>query len=262
MTDLPAGAFRSALVTGGGSGLGRALTLALASDGVDVLVVGRTEAKLLETAELAATLPGRVTTAVCDLRDADAVAALFAATEDVPYILVNNAAGAFVAFAEEISPSGWNAVVSSTLNSTFYVSSAWMKARVAQAGGGGVILNVSSATCAGGSPGTVHSGAAKSGVTSMTKSLAAEWGRYGIRVNALEAGAFHTEGGATQIWSDPSISERIERKVVLGRIADLDEMVQPARFLISPAASYMTGSIVKVDGGWSLNPWLYISPDD
>lgn len=255
-------AYRSALVTGGGSGLGRALTLSLAADGIDVVIVGRTEAKLAETVTLATDLPGTVTSAVCDLRDADSVERLLESLDEPPYILVNNAAGAFVAFAEDITPSGWSAVVDSTLNSTFYVSRAWMRTRLARAGHGGVILNISSATCAGGSPGTVHSGAAKSGVTSMTKSLAVEWGRHGIRVNALEAGAFHTEGGATQIWSDPSISERIEGTVVLGRIADLEEMVQPARFLVSGAASYMTGSIVRVDGGWSLNPWLYISPDE
>jgi NAD(P)-dependent dehydrogenase (short-subunit alcohol dehydrogenase family) len=260
--DRHVDAYASALVTGGGSGLGRALALSLAADGTDVLIVGRTESRLRETAAMAGPEGGRVTYAVCDLRDADAVAELFAGLQTVPYILVNNAAGAFVALAEDVTPSGWTAVVRSTLDSTFYVSSSWMKARVSSHGGGGVILNISSATCAGGSPGTVHSGAAKSGVTSMSKTLAIEWARFGIRVNALEAGAFHTDGGATQIWAEDGVAARIESAVALGRIADVDEMVQPARFLVSPGASYMTGSIVKVDGGWSLNSWLYITPDN
>lgn len=255
-------AYRSALITGGGSGLGQAMALSLANSGVAVTIVGRTEEKLRQTVGLAAAAPIPVDYVVCDLRDPDAVAAMFDSMESVPYVLVNNAAGAFVAFAEDVSPSGWLAVVNSTLNSTFFVSSAWMKARRRTCGGGGVILNISSATCAGGSPGTVHSGAAKSGVTSLSKTLAVEWARFGIRVNALEAGAFHTEGGATQIWAKPHIAERIESSVALGRIADLDEIVQPALFLVSPGASYMTGSIVRVDGGWSLNSWLYISPED
>ncbi len=263
MTDIRhTGAYQSALITGGGSGLGRAVALSLAATGVAVTIVGRTENKLLQTVDLAQELPGSVEYAVCDLRDAEAVVEMFDAMETVPYTLVNNAAGAFVDFAENISPAGWTAVVNNTLNSTFYVSSSWMKGRMRTNGGGGVILNISSATCVGGSPGTVHSGAAKSGVTSMSKTLAIEWARFGIRVNALEAGAFHTEGGATQIWSDIRISDRIKDKVVLGRIAELDEIVQPALFLISPGASYMTGAIVRVDGGWSLNPWLYISPED
>ena len=263
MTDSPHDdAYQTALITGGGSGLGQALAVALAETGVAVTIVGRTEEKLQHTVDLATHAMGRVDYVVCDLRDPDAVNAMFDAMKTVPYTLVNNAAGAFVAFAEDISSSGWMAVVNSTLNSTFFVSSAWMKGRMRTRSGGGVILNISSATCAGGSPGTVHSGAAKSGVTSMTKTLAIEWSRFGIRVNALEAGAFHTEGGATQIWGEPHIADRIQSKVALGRIADLDEMVQPALFLVSPRASYMTGSIMRVDGGWSLNNWLYISPDD
>lgn len=256
------GEYQSALITGGGSGLGREMALRLAADDVHVTVVGRTLEKLKETAELAADLPGPVDVEVCDLRDPEAVQAMVDRLDWVPHILVNNAAGAFVAFAEDISPSGWMAVVDSTLNSTFHMSRAWMKGRHAQGDPSGVILNISSATCAGGSPGTVHSGAAKSGVTSMTKTLAVEWARYGIRVNALEAGAFMTEGAASQIWSQPHIAERIESNIPLGRIADLDEMVEPALFLISSKSSYMTGSIVRVDGGWALNPWLYISPDD
>lgn len=263
MTDeRHADAYRHALITGGGSGLGRSMALALSESGTDVTVVGRTRETLEETAALAADNPGAIYIAVCDLRDADAVGQLFATMDAVPYVLINNAAGAFVALAEDISANGWTAVVASTLNSTFFVSSAWMKGRMRTRGGGGVILNVSSATCVGGSPGTVHSGAAKSGVTSMSKTLAVEWARHGIRVNALEAGAFKSEGGEAQIWSEQHIADRIRAKIVLGRIAELNEMVQPALFLVSPAASYMTGSIVRVDGGWSLNSWLYISPDD
>jgi hypothetical protein len=250
-----------ALVTGGGSGLGRALTLALVGLGAEVWIVGRTPETLAGTRELAAERADRVHPVTCDLRDPDAVQAAVDALPAPPDLLVNNAAGAYVALAEDVSPRGFAAVVDASLTSVFHVSRAWMLAR-REAGGGGVVVNVSSATVDGGSPGTVHSGAAKAGVVSMTKTLAIEWARYGIRVNAVAAGAFETEGAARQIWSDEAIRDRIVRAVPLRRIAAVEEIVGPCLFLLSTAASYVTGDVLRVDGGWALNPWLYIDPED
>jgi NAD(P)-dependent dehydrogenase (short-subunit alcohol dehydrogenase family) len=252
----------SAIVTGGGSGLGQALALALAADGLTVYVWGRRAEKLAETVSLAEDLAGRVVSVVCDVSVPEQVQEAIAASasgSETPGILVNNAAGAFVQMAEEISPNGWNAVMSATLNGVFYCSTSWCRARVATSGGG-VILNVTSATTDNGSPGTAHSGAAKAGVHSLTKSLALEWSRWGIRVNAIAPGAFLTGGGAEQIWTDDSIEQRILNSVPLGRFADVEEIVEPAQFLVSAGARYMTGAVVKVDGGWTLNKWLYQTP--
>jgi NAD(P)-dependent dehydrogenase (short-subunit alcohol dehydrogenase family) len=252
---------RSALVTGGGSGLGRAVAMKLAGEGVDVWVCGRTEDSLAETVSLADPDGGAISSVVCDVTDPAAVAMMYETIGHVPAILVNNAAGAFVAFAENISPNGFRAVVDVSLNGAYHVISEWGRRHIA-AGSPGVAVNVTSATVDGGSPGTVHSGAAKSGLVSITKTLAIEWARYGLRINAIAPGAFATEGAEANIWSRAETEDRILRSVPLGRLASVDEIALPTLFLVSEAASYATGAVWKVDGGWTLNGWLYESPDD
>lgn len=254
--------FASAIVTGGGSGLGRALALELAGAGVDVFVWGRREEPLRGTQGLARDARGTITPVVCDVTDRAQIARALAASSGngVPGALVNNAAGAYVQLAHKVSPRGWSAVLAASLDGVFNVSQAWCATRVAQAPGG-VVLNITSATVEGGSPGTAHSGAAKAGVTSLTKTLAVEWARWGIRVNALAPGAFVTDGGAAQIWADSAIEQRILDAIPMRRFADVDEIVAPATFLLSRGGRYMTGSIVKVDGGWTLNDFLYTTPD-
>jgi len=252
-----------ALVTGGGTGLGRGLALRLAAAGVDVWIAGRRRELLEETRDIAGAEAGRVHPYPCDLRDPAACVELVEAVDGPAGagILVNNAAGTFTALAEDVSPNGWHAVIDATLNAPFYVTSAWAKRRIRD-GAGGVVLNIASATTDGGSPGTVHSGAAKSGLISMTKTLAAEWARFGIRVNALSPGPFETSGAADWIWTDKAIRERVVSAVPLGYIAPVDEVVDPALFFLSKAARYATGSVLKLDGGWTLTDWLYIRPND
>jgi NAD(P)-dependent dehydrogenase (short-subunit alcohol dehydrogenase family) len=250
----------AALVTGGGTGLGQALALRLVAAGIEVAIVGRRLEPLIETRNLAGDAADRLRLHTCDLRDAEACTDLIEEIGETG-MLVNNAAGTFVAKAEDISPNGWRAVVDSTLNAPFYVTSAWGKRRIRE-GQGGVVVNIASATTDGGSPGTVHSGAAKAGLISMTKTLAMEWARFGIRVNALSPGPFETPGAASWIWKQDRIRARVESSVPLGYIAPLDEIVHPALFLLSTAARYATGSVLKVDGGWTLTHWLYVHPDD
>jgi len=259
---LPGATFEwsSAIVTGGGTGLGRAITLRLAEAGVDVWIAGRRIELLEETKALAGANANRIHPRACDLRDSEACTEFVEAIESGgPAMLVNNAAGAYVALAEEVTANGWRAVIDASLNAPFYITSAWGKRRIRE-GGGGVVLNIASATTDGGSPGTVHSGAAKSGIVSLTKTLAVEWARYKIRVNALSPGAFDTPGVADWIWNKPEILDRVEGAIPLGYIAPLDEILEPALFLLSRAARYATGTVLKVDGGWTLTDWLYIRP--
>jgi len=196
----------------------------------------------------------------CDLRDPEACVKFI---ESIPStgaaMLVNNAAGAFISLAEDITPNGWRSVIESSLNAPFYLTSAWGKRRIRE-GEGGIVLNIASATTDGGSPGTLHSGAAKSGLISMTKTLATEWARFGIRVNALSPGAFETPGASDWGWGEKKIRDRVEGAVPLHYIAPLDEIVGPALFLLSKTARYMNGSVLKIDGGWTLTDWLYVSP--
>jgi len=247
-------------VTGAGSGLGRAITEALAAAGVDVWALGRRPEGLAQTQADCAAAPGLVRTLTCDISDADAVEEAFRTMgENVPGILVNCAGRAHIDLAEDISPRRWRAVSSVTLDGTFFVLRAWGEARLDR---GGVALSITSATVDGGSASTAHSGAAKSGVESLTKSLAVEWGGRGIRVNAIAPGPFLTEGAQRLGWSDESSLGYLERRIPLKRLANLEEVLNPSLFMISRYASYINGAILKVDGGWTLNGWLYMASED
>jgi NAD(P)-dependent dehydrogenase (short-subunit alcohol dehydrogenase family) len=247
-----------ALVTGGSSGIGRDVALALAGAGVEVHVLGRRLERLEETAELA----GEGTTVVphaADIRDPDQVEAAFAAAEadggPVP-ILVNAAGGAFLAAAEDISPNGFATVVASSVSGPFNVLRRWGRALL-EAEQEGVAMLVSSALAAREVPGAAHSSAAKAGLEALVRSLAVEWGPRGLRVNALAPGAFETEGATDGMWSDPNVRGSALANIPLGRFGSPDELLGAAAFLVSRAATYVTGATLVVDGGWRLSTYPF-----
>ncbi|WP_219417657.1 SDR family NAD(P)-dependent oxidoreductase [Pseudonocardia nigra] len=186
---------RVALVTGGGSGIGRAIALRYAAGGGTVAVLGRRAEPLRETARLAEERGAAADVIICDVRDPAAVTAAvdgLVARHGRLDALVNNAAGNFVCPAEDLSPNGWKAVIDIVLNGGFHCTRA--AAQHMLAAGRGSILNVIATYAWHGHPGTVHSAAAKAGVLAMTRSLAVEWGGRGIRVNCIAPGP--TEAGA------------------------------------------------------------------
>jgi NAD(P)-dependent dehydrogenase (short-subunit alcohol dehydrogenase family) len=163
-------------------------------------------------------------------------------------ILINNAAGNFLIPSEKLTPNGWNAVVRIVLDGTWFCSSVAGKQMIEQ--GGGCILNIIATYAWTGAPGVVHSASAKAGVLAMTRTLAAEWGRYGIRVNALAPGAMVTEGASKNLKFDSEEAQKlISKNVPLGRLASVDEIAELAVFLCSPKASYITGDVMTADGG-------------
>ena len=189
-----------AIVTGGGSGLGRAIALELGRLGAAVAVAGRRPEPLEETLALVTGSGGRGLAVPTDVRDPEAVDALVAATVDElgrVDVLVNNAAGNFVVKAEELSPNGWRAVVSIVLDGGFLCSRAAGKQMIEQ-GDGGAILSVIASYAWTGGPGTIHSAAAKAGLVAMTKTLAVEWAPHGIRANCICPGPTDTEGAGAR----------------------------------------------------------------
>jgi NAD(P)-dependent dehydrogenase (short-subunit alcohol dehydrogenase family) len=246
---------KSAIVTGGSSGMGRHMALDFARQGANVLICGRKMDRLAPVVEEAKDLAGTLRAFECDIRDPKQVKALVQYAMDqfgAIDILVNNAAGNFVCKAEDLSINGWNAVIQTVLNGTWYCTQEAGKAMIA-AGKGGAILNMVASYARTGSPGVVHSAAAKAGVVAMTRTLAAEWGRYGIRVNGLAPGPIEGTGGAEKLWPNEEIRQNVIREVPLGRLGRLEEVCAAASFLVSDEAAYMTGDVLILDGGSWLN---------
>lgn len=243
-----------ALVTGGGTGLGRATALAFARRGCHVAVLSRSAEHVDPVAEEIRGY-GRRALAVCaDVRVPEAVESAIARveTELGPLdILVNNAAGNFLVPAEQLTPNGWRAVVEIVLNGTWFCSSSVGKRMLAR--GKGSMVNVVATYAQTGMPGVAHSAAAKAGVLSLTRTLAAEWGSRGIRVNAIAPGVMVTPGAAQNLkFADEKIQERLIRTIPARRFAGLEEVADAIVFLSSPAAAYITGDCLTIDGGLSL----------
>ena len=254
---LEAGALegRVALVTGGGTGLGRAMALELSRLGASVAVLGRRREPLDETVAAM----GRGLAVPADVREPDAVAAAFDAAESELGPLttvVNNAAGNFLVHAEELSPNGWRAVVGIVLDGTFYCSRE-LGQRVAGRGGGGQIVNVIATYAWTGGPGTVHSAAAKAGVLSLTRTLAVEWARLGIRVNAIAPGPIDTLQTRERLWPDEEVRRKLLAKIPVGRFGREEEVANLCAYLVSDFAGYVTGEVVTLDGGAWLEKGMF-----
>ena len=248
---MPDFAGKSVIVTGGGSGLGRAMAEHLATLGAFVVVAGRRSEPLAETVAHIARAGGRADAVVTDVRDPDAVQRLVDRTVEAHGRvddLINNAAGNFISRAEDLSPNGWRAVVDIVLSGTFFCSRAAGKAMIAD-GKGGAILNIVASYAWTGGPGTVHSAAAKAGVVSLTQTLASEWGPHGIRVNALSPGIVNTPGSAEKLFPTEQIRDRIAQRVPMRRLGTEAEIAAAAAYLLSDDASYVNGSVLVVDGG-------------
>lgn len=241
---------KTVLVTGGGSGLGLSMARRFLELGARVAITGRSDERL---AGAAANLAGgdRVFTHPCDVREPAQVETLTAALWEQfagVDVVVNNAAGNFLAATEELSPNAFDAVVRIVLYGTFHVSTSvarrWIEEKRA-----GTILNILTPYAWTGSAFVVPSAAAKAGVLAMTRSLAVEWATYGIRTNAIAPGPFPTEGAWARLLPTPELEAESLSRIPLGRFGRHDELANLATFLISDAASYINGECVTIDGG-------------
>ena len=235
---------RTGVITGGATGIGFSIAKELTRLGARVIIASRKEENLQKAV---AELGERAQYHVLDVRDAEAVEAMAAKFGAVDF-LVNNAAGNFIVPAEQLTTNGWNSVIGIVLNGTFYCTSALGK-RMIESKKGGAILNVIANYAWTGAPGVVHSASAKAGVLAMTQTLAVEWARHKIRVNAIAPGPVHTEGASKRLFPDPMVEEGIKRTIPLRRFATLDEVANAAVYLLSDYASYVTGEAFVIDGG-------------
>ena len=247
---------KSILVTGGGSGLGKEISKALAEKGAVVHICGR-RAQVLESAaqDIAPSESARVHTHVCDIRDADQVEKMMEAIWSVVPLtgLLNNAAANFIAPTKDLSARGFRAVTSTVMDGSFHVTLAAGKRWIASGIKGSVVSNLVTWVWTG-SAFVVPSAMAKTALHAMTMSLAVEWGRYGIRLNATAPGPFPTESAWEKLnpIPDTKSSATSADTVPMRRFGQMRELQSLIIFLMSDACEYLTGQTIAIDGGQHL----------
>ncbi|MHC4173008.1 MAG: SDR family oxidoreductase [Planctomycetota bacterium] len=243
---------KTALVTGGSRGIGFAVAKGLAEHGADVAIIAR-DKKQLEAAkgQIQVDTGKKVWAFSFDLADTEAIQALFeniiAETAAID-VLVNCAGTTVRAPAEDIDANTWNRVIEVNLTAAFVMSQAFCRHR-RQAGKGGKIINIGSLMCHGARPTNAPYASSKGGLLMLTKSLAVEWAKYNINVNAIGPGYITTEL-TEPLWSDEDFNKWVLSKTPLARWGQPEDLVGTAVLLASGAGDFITGQIVYVDGGW------------
>jgi NAD(P)-dependent dehydrogenase (short-subunit alcohol dehydrogenase family) len=253
--SLASDAFRgkTAFVTGGGTGLGLAVARSLGAMGANVVVASRDVAHHRTILAEGEAKGFAVASFAMDVREPGGVKAAFQGAAERfggVDVLVNNAAGNFIRPSLKLAPKAFAAVVDIALTGVFTCSRE--AGRLMAEGRGGSIVNVSAPYASTGKPGVVPSACAKAGVEAMTRSLAAEWAPHGIRVNAVSPGPFVTEGAADRLWPSEAMEAEVLSQIPLGRFGRIEEVADLITWLASDASAWVTGSVVLVDGGWSL----------
>ena len=240
------------IVTGGGSGLGLSMSQGLCQAGAQVVICGRNPERLGQAVEKLRSLGGKAAAFPCDVRDPAEIDKLVAKTvEGYGKIdgLINNAAGNFLCAAEDLSAGGFDAVVKIVLYGSVNATLAVGRHLIAR-GAPGSVLSILTPYAWTGSAFVLPSACAKAGVLAMTRSLAVEWGIYGIRCNAIAPGPFPTEGAWSRLVPEASMIEGlVEQRVPMGRVGEHSELANLAVFLMSDASPYQNGDCLTIDGG-------------
>jgi NAD(P)-dependent dehydrogenase (short-subunit alcohol dehydrogenase family) len=245
---------KTTLITGGGSGLGRAMALRLAGLGARVGVVGRRPDPLAETVKLVRDAGGAAAFASADVRDPASVKAAFDGIEaELGPVnqLVNNAAGNFLAPSEDLSPNAFNAVVQIVLHGSFHATLE-LGRRLIERKQPGEVLAITTTYAATGSAFVLPSACAKAGVLAMIRSLAVEWATYGIRLNAIAPGPFPTEGAFSRLLPGSEMEKQALRRIPSRRFGEHWELMNLVAYLLSDASPYLTGDEVTIDGAEAL----------
>ncbi|MFB4169502.1 2,4-dienoyl-CoA reductase [Virgibacillus sp. JSM 102003] len=252
---------KTVIVTGSSSGMGKYMAEKFAVEGANVVLTGRNDDRLQATKEeLDKNSTGEIYTVSMDVRKPEDVKRMVEKTvEKFGSIdhLVNNAAGNFIAAAEDLSINGWNSVIDIVLNGTFYCSQEvgkyWIENEIK-----GSVINMVATYAWNAGAGVVHSSAAKAGVLNLTRTLAVEWGtKYGIRVNAIAPGPIERTGGAEKLFESEKAAKRTINSVPLQRLGKPEEIADLAHFLLSDKAAYINGEVITMDGGQWLNKFPF-----
>lgn len=249
---LPDGTFDgvTVLVTGGGTGLGKAIASEFARLGAGIVIASRKPEHLEAGVEAIEAIGAEALAVGCDIREPESIAAAFDAAEDamgLPGVLVNNAAANFPVPAEDMSPNAWRTVVDITLNGTYFCTREFARRHIA-AGRPGSVLSVGASYAWTGGPGFAHSAAAKAGVKNMTESLAVEWGPWGIQVNSIVPGLFPHEDMTADIAGNLEATSDKDVCQPALRVGQRQELGWAATFLCSPYARFISGHTLVVDG--------------
>ena len=245
------------LVTGGATGMGKAMAHAFAAHGARVTIASRKEENLRSAAKEIGGLTGReVAWQACDVREWEQVEALMARFDGGLDVLVNNAAGNFLVPFDQMSRNAWKAVTDIVLTGTFNVTKQAFPRLTKRRES--AVLNMVATYAWGAAPFVSHSGAAKAGVLNLTRSLALEWASHGVRVNALAPGAVPTKNASGNLgFADDDAQQRLLHTIPLRRMGTPEEMALAALWLCCPAASYVTGECLVVDGGQWLTGGMF-----
>ncbi|KAL5022348.1 hypothetical protein ScPMuIL_001503 [Solemya velum] len=253
-TMLPPETFagKTAFITGGGTGLGKGMATILSRLGAQTVITSR-RIDVLEKAaeEIQKETNNKVLPVAADVRDAEAVASAVDACVSefgLPNIIINNAAGNFISPSERLSPNAWKTIIDIVLNGSATVTLDIGK-RLIEAKQGAAFLSITTVYAETGSGFVVPSAAAKAGVNAMTKSLAAEWGRYGLRFNCIAPGPIETKGAFSRLDPTGAFKEIMMDHITVGRLGEVNELANLATYLVSDYSNWMTGEVIDFDGG-------------
>ena len=242
---------KTVIITGGGTGLGKSMAQRFGELGANLVITSRKLEVLEETAKEIRTSGASVLPVQCDVRKTNEVEKMVSQTVEEfgsVNVLVNNAAGNFISPTEKLSPGGFQVIVDIVLNGTFNCTLSVGQEMIKS--GGGVILNIITTYAWTGSGYVVPSACAKAGVLAMTRSLAVEWAKHGIRTNAIAPGPFPTEGAWKRlVVPGLGIEKKMKKRIPLKRFGEQRELADLATFLISDGTGYINGEVVTIDGG-------------
>lgn len=239
---------KKAIVTGSSKGIGASIAQALAHAGADIVLVGRSQESIESTSLAIKNIGRNVEVIVCDVSSPDSIKTAFENVADLNVdILVNNAGSISRAPAADTQMEDWNRIIDTNLNSVFQIAQACGRAMIAK--GHGTVINIASLLSFQGGINVPAYTASKHGVAGVTKALANEWGSRGVTVNAIAPGYISTDN-TTALREDADRNASILARIPIGRWGNPEDIASVAAFLASPAARYINGEVLTVDGGW------------